>query len=258
MTLEQILELPRKEEDTYTIMNRLGEKFNFSYDFGIDFYSIDFNNKEDFKDIKIYTLFEKMVDHRRGKWIEVLTYKGKDVMLFLMGGREGDDYKRYHMIDETLFVEVMSDLKGLEKIDIGNYNNQVGIIEMNTFYGIDLDKELFDINLDLPYSVGDIIEVDMKLNVNDTEETTVRGKIIEIDNKTTNKTYQVKLLDWVYSVSIKDRDIIYPKYSVFDFPNDWNKLSEEDKKHIQKIGKKERNFVMVIFSYEEGKKFKKI
>jgi len=246
MTIDEILKLSQKKGDIYDFFSVIN-KFDFFSDYGIYDHLIE--NFEDIKQIEIFTLFSKMTDHRRGHWIKLIKYRGENVLLTFNAGREGDDFKNFKILDKKLLDSMMSYIQSLiptpEYEDISEY-------EMNKFYGMDLDKELMDINLTLKFKKGDIISFPYKING---EMVDLKAEILETDNKTRNITYKLVALDYVYSFDMKDNKI-YPSYSVFNIPEHWHKIDRLG--GIREIFKKERKFVTFDAQYADEKNMKKV
>jgi len=139
MTLIEILNLPRIEKDAWRTISLLQDKFTFCNDYALDLNLVPFATDKNFEHIKLQSLYKKMSTATKGHWIDVISYKGIDVILFLTAGEHGDDYKSFNVLDHSLLVEMMEFLRTLQPTPDYTKSSST-IIELQDFYNLDLNK----------------------------------------------------------------------------------------------------------------------
>lgn len=234
MTQEQLLNLPRKELDKWNLYDAL-DKFHNEFHI-INLHDIEFH-KHEFEEVKMYSLFEKMFDHRRGVWISLATFKGQNLFITTRAGREGDDHYSIYFFNKELYNEFISYMKKFEETDtdITIFNDEC-MNAISNFYGFDVDEELFKLNLPLKFQVGDEILASIKIN----ELTEVRAIITKANPNSSAKTYEIELIDFVIPFGSMRSKVVEPRFYVPEPPVGYNEATDERKYNILQIFKGER------------------
>jgi len=264
MTVQDYYNLKNKDTITDTDLSPLED---FITD---DFPNINFYNSHTDEGVSknteviINDLYVKS-DGYRGIWVYSISFQGEQIALYLKGGRDGRDSKKYCVTNKNKYIEAMTYLENLLKDDTHDINiidANEELEELNMFYSTDMTQAILDIDLRFNVKVGDTILVDIEYNNEDGNPIVfkqVRGQITKLKGDTLVDPVSIRLLDYKLGSEYflgKTRETYYymlPKYDVFREPLDWKAFNDSQKEHLKDIFKGTRRNFQLNFALNYNK-----
>lgn len=270
MKIKDILDnCEKKEGDIYSFIKSL-KSINVEHKLNKYF---DFESIKDCK-FKVYNLYKYMSDERRGIWINVAYFEENLVSFWYSAGREGDDSYNHFVLNKEYFLKSIKYLEEIslteEDYEIFEYLIDEEIKELDYLYGADMSKLLLNLNLDLKYKIGDIVNLNIEEDKNlfpEIEKTYLRGEITYIDPKSSACSYKIKILDYKEIICFNGKNTkrnLFLKTDVLNYTDLFNtdipflELSKDQKDTIIKYMFEKVKHMIIDLSYIEENKISKI